>query len=48
MSTTAHTLGAPIIEMAGVNKWYGSFHVLTGIDLSVRAGERIVVCGPSG
>ncbi|MGC3985114.1 MAG: amino acid ABC transporter ATP-binding protein [Pseudorhodoferax sp.] len=48
MSDTAHTLGAPIIEMAGVNKWYGSFQVLTGIDLSVRAGERIVVCGPSG
>ena len=43
-----HTLGAPIIEMAGVNKWYGQFQVLTGIDLSVRAGERIVVCGPSG
>ncbi|CAN7743672.1 amino acid ABC transporter ATP-binding protein [Pseudorhodoferax sp. LjRoot39] len=34
--------------MAGVNKWYGQFQVLTGIDLSVRAGERIVVCGPSG
>ena len=43
-----HTLGAPIIEMAGVNKWYGSFQVLTDIALSVRAGERIVVCGPSG
>ncbi len=43
-----HTLGPPIIEMAGVNKWYGQFQVLTGIDLSVRAGERIVVCGPSG
>ncbi|WP_326538842.1 amino acid ABC transporter ATP-binding protein [Pseudorhodoferax sp.] len=48
MGEKAHTLGAPIIEMAGVNKWYGSFQVLTGIDLSVRAGERIVVCGPSG
>jgi polar amino acid transport system ATP-binding protein len=48
MTDTAHTLGAPIIEMAGVNKWYGSFQVLTDIALSVRAGERIVVCGPSG
>ena len=48
MADTAHTLGAPIIEMAGVSKWFGPFQVLTGIDLSVRAGERIVVCGPSG
>ncbi len=47
-TVTAHTLGAPIIEMAGVNKWYGQFQVLTDVDLSVRAGERIVVCGPSG
>ncbi|RID97950.1 amino acid ABC transporter ATP-binding protein [Simplicispira hankyongi] len=39
---------APIIEMQGVDKWYGSFQVLTDIDLSVRAGERIVLCGPSG
>jgi len=38
----------PIIRMEGVNKWYGQFQVLTGIDLSVRTGERIVVCGPSG
>jgi general L-amino acid transport system ATP-binding protein len=38
----------PIIEMAGVNKWYGEFHVLKDIDLTVRQGERIVICGPSG
>jgi polar amino acid transport system ATP-binding protein len=38
----------PIVLMQGVNKWYGQFQVLTGIDLSVRTGERIVVCGPSG
>ncbi|MFE8646225.1 amino acid ABC transporter ATP-binding protein [Sphingomonas sp. NCPPB 2930] len=37
-----------MIRMEGVNKWYGQFQVLTGIDLSVRTGERIVVCGPSG
>ncbi|MBU6465727.1 MAG: amino acid ABC transporter ATP-binding protein [Burkholderiales bacterium] len=37
-----------MIEMQGVDKWYGSFQVLTDIDLSVRAGERIVLCGPSG
>ncbi len=37
-----------MIEMRGVNKWYGTFHVLKDIDLQVRKGERIVVCGPSG
>ena len=37
-----------VIEMAGVNKWYGDFHVLRDINLTVRRGERIVVCGPSG
>ncbi|AIC27205.1 glutamate/glutamine/aspartate/asparagine ABC transporter ATP-binding protein BztD [Rhizobium etli bv. mimosae str. IE4771] len=36
------------IEISGLNKWYGSFHVLRNIDLTVRRGERIVVCGPSG
>src|SRR5580765_5928479 len=38
----------PIIEFAKVNKWYGQFHVLRDIDLSVARGERIVICGPSG
>jgi general L-amino acid transport system ATP-binding protein len=36
------------IRLAGVHKWYGDFHVLKDIDLSVKRGERIVVCGPSG
>jgi general L-amino acid transport system ATP-binding protein len=38
----------PIIRFENVNKWYGAFHVLRDINLSVQAGERIVVCGPSG
>ncbi len=38
----------PIIEMAGLHKWFGTFHALKDIHLSVRAGERIVICGPSG
>ena len=38
----------PLIEFAGVNKWYGEFHVLRDIDLAVAKGERIVICGPSG
>ncbi len=36
------------IEIAGLNKWYGEFHVLRDIDLTVARGERIVICGPSG
>ena len=40
---------SPIIAFEKVNKWYGnSFHVLRDIDLSIQAGERIVICGPSG
>ncbi|CDF82364.1 amino acid ABC transporter ATP-binding protein [Pseudomonas sp. QL9] len=37
-----------MIEMKGVNKWYGQFHVLKDINLTVKQGERIVLCGPSG
>ncbi|CAK0740900.1 putative ABC transporter ATP-binding subunit YhdZ [Azospirillaceae bacterium] len=37
-----------IIQMVGVHKWYGEFHVLNNIHLSVARGERIVLCGPSG
>lgn len=37
-----------IIEATNVSKWYGSFRVLTEINLTVRKGERIVICGPSG
>ena len=36
------------IEIKDMNKWYGEFHVLRNIDLTVQKGERIVVCGPSG
>ncbi len=38
----------PAIEIKGINKWYGSYHVLKGIDLQVEHGQRIVICGPSG
>ncbi len=38
----------PLIELVGVNKWFGSFHALKDINLRVAEGERIVVCGPSG
>jgi len=38
----------PSIQITGLNKWFGAFHVLRDIDLEVAQGERIVVCGPSG
>jgi general L-amino acid transport system ATP-binding protein len=36
------------VDIVGMNKWYGDFHVLRDIDLKVMGGERIVICGPSG
>jgi polar amino acid transport system ATP-binding protein len=38
----------PMIVMEGVEKWYGTFKVLSDINLSVGTGEKIVLCGPSG
>ena len=37
-----------IIQINGMHKWYGDFHVLKDINLSVKSKERIVICGPSG
>jgi len=37
-----------MINISDMNKWYGQFHVLKDINLTVRSGERIVICGPSG
>ncbi|MDD1784415.1 amino acid ABC transporter ATP-binding protein [Enterovibrio sp. ZSDZ35] len=39
---------SPVIQLTDVNKWYGQFHVLKNINLSVARGEKIVICGPSG
>lgn len=36
------------VQIRGMNKWYGQFHVLKDINLEVKMGERIVICGPSG
>jgi general L-amino acid transport system ATP-binding protein len=36
------------VEIVGMNKWYGDFHVLRDINIKVMGGERIVICGPSG
>ena len=39
---------ATAVEVIGMHKWYGDFHVLRDINLKVMRGERIVICGPSG
>jgi general L-amino acid transport system ATP-binding protein len=39
---------AVAIEIVGMHKWFGDFHVLRDINISIRLGERIVICGPSG
>jgi general L-amino acid transport system ATP-binding protein len=45
MRTTEHEVA---VEIVGLDKWFGTFHVLRGVDLKVMRGERIVICGPSG
>src|SRR6202167_1001890 len=44
MTMTANS----IVSIAGLNKWFGDFHVLRDINLDVAKSERIVICGPSG
>ncbi len=46
-TSTASRIGAAV-QIAGLHKWYGDFHVLRDINLEVARGERIVICGPSG
>ena len=50
MTTAGETAdtGDAIVRLRGVNKWYGEFHALRDITLTVGRGEKIVVCGPSG
>src|SRR5438876_5275660 len=42
------TSNALAVEITGMHKWYGEFHVLRDINLAVERRERIVICGPSG
>jgi general L-amino acid transport system ATP-binding protein len=44
----ASLAGENIIEIIGMHKWFGEFHVLNDINLTVKKQERIVICGPSG
>ncbi|BCE00431.1 amino acid ABC transporter ATP-binding protein [Marinicellulosiphila megalodicopiae] len=37
-----------VIKIKNLNKWYGNFHVLKDVNLNVKRGEKIVICGPSG
>ena len=50
MTGAIDTIGraAVAIDMIGVHKWFGEFHVLRDINLRILPGERVVVCGPSG
>ena len=38
----------PAIQITGLNKWYGAMQVLFDVNLTIAAGERLVICGPSG
>lgn len=45
---TTHTDTLPAVRIEAMNKYYGSFHALRDINLSIEKGEKVVVCGPSG
>ena len=47
-SAVENRVGEPIIQLRHVDKWFGDFHVLKDLNLEVKKGERVVVCGPSG
>ncbi|WP_419778768.1 amino acid ABC transporter ATP-binding protein [Maridesulfovibrio sp.] len=48
-NTATHLGDSPVvIDIQGLNKWYGQFHVLKDINLQIRQKEKVVVCGPSG
>ena len=46
--TQSNSAAEHCIEINNMHKWYGDFHVLKDINLRVRKGEKIVICGPSG
>ena len=47
-STDMQAMAESMIEIIDMHKWFGDFHVLRGIDLTIHKKERIVICGPSG
>jgi general L-amino acid transport system ATP-binding protein len=46
--TDMQSMAEPMIEIRDMHKWFGDFHVLKGINLTIHKKERIVICGPSG
>jgi len=48
LNSTSDQQVTSLIDIRGLNKWYGQFHVLRDINLQVNKGEKIVICGPSG
>jgi general L-amino acid transport system ATP-binding protein len=48
MAINKNISSKPVIKIQEMHKWFGNFHVLKNISLSVKQGERIVICGPSG
>jgi general L-amino acid transport system ATP-binding protein len=48
VATIRTTQNEVAVELVDLHKWYEAFHVLKGIDLVVKRGEKVVVCGPSG
>lgn len=48
MSDNQKSRTVPAVTMSAVNKWFGDFHVLKDINLTVADGEKVVICGPSG
>ena len=46
--TTTHKNTPPAVHIKGIHKWFDDFHVLRGINLSIKSNEIIVICGPSG
>lgn len=47
-SSEHHPKNDSVVQLDNLNKWFGSFHALKDINLSVTEGEKIVICGPSG
>jgi general L-amino acid transport system ATP-binding protein len=37
-----------VVTIKSLNKWYGDFHVLKGLNMRIGRGEKVVICGPSG